>query len=183
MKHPALQELRRFLRRRSACDLSAEESAVIDNLELVFIVCHKTIRRPIEEDDVQAALVALLQAVRTYQEGMQATFNTYASSCIRNALIKRWKRFRRLKRGWTHRHERLHDGLSRMEQEDDWQIAYTSLMVLDRGDLSLVARHYLSEVTFDDIARASGVSRQAIYDQFKRAMKDVRTIAAALSGN
>ena len=185
MRHPELQSLRQQLRRRDASgNLSTEEQLILDNLELVFIVCHKTIlNRPIEDDDVQAALMALLQAVRSYREGEQATFNTYASSCIRNALVKRWEHSHRMKR--CHKHEQLRDHAASpasLEHEEDWSTAWTALKVLDRLDLAIVCGYYLSGLTFKQLGARHGMSRQAATQRLQTAMADVGMIAAALEG-
>ena len=40
-----------------------------------------------EDDYMQEALIGLLRAVRTYDESSSTSFKTYASSCVRNALV------------------------------------------------------------------------------------------------
>ena len=45
-----------------------------------------------EDDYMQESLIALLRAVRTFDEEMGVRFTSYASSCIRNALVSALKR-------------------------------------------------------------------------------------------
>ena len=62
------------------------------------------------EDAVQEGYIGLFDAARSYQEGGQATFETYATVCIRNAIVAARRTARRKK------HQALSDALPLDEQ-------------------------------------------------------------------
>ncbi len=54
-----------------------------------FVTCADIDR----EDLVQEGMIALMRAIRTYATGGEATFETYATRCVRNAMVDAIRHF------------------------------------------------------------------------------------------
>ena len=189
-------ETTRCLHRRAGADLSEEERRVIAHYKMVLAVGYSLRGPHFTEDDFQNGSIGLLEAVRDYDPSRGLAFSTYAYFRVRNAITHGWRerqlkkpppRFCRAVFSGAHPFFRIGhfraSYISPLETEDEWFIAWAALRVLDEQDMALVCGYYLDGLNCKELGLRHKLSHAWTSSRLRSAMKDVRTIAAALSGN
>ena len=82
------QQEREYLRRCAEGDLEARNQLVEHNLRLVAHIIKKYYTQTDDQEDlISIGTIGLMKAVDTFDATRKARFSTYASRCIKNAIL------------------------------------------------------------------------------------------------
>ena len=85
----AREEVETFAALRAG-DPTARETLIRHNLRLVVHVAKKYYAQPSDQEDlISIGTIGLMKAVDTFDSTRKARFSTYASRCIKNAILNR----------------------------------------------------------------------------------------------
>lgn len=77
-------------------DSNARDKLIRHNLRLVAHISKKYYAAPGDQEDlISIGTIGLIKAVDTFDHDRKARFSTYASKCIENAILTRWKVFQK----------------------------------------------------------------------------------------
>ena len=150
-------------------------------------------------DDVrQIALIALLEAVRSFDPSRGAEFKTYASTCIRNRLLDA------VRSAGANKNSALNNSVSLDDETEDGGVAPGALVepelspeqqyiareaeeaffealreVLGEQDLSVI-KLYLACVPYKEISKKLGISAKKVDNTVYNAKKKIARIIAGL---
>ena len=131
---------------------------------------------------MQEALIGLLRAVRTYDES-SASFKTYASSCIRNALVSALrKESRRLTSNpvsWDAAAEDLPSGEtpeSALIDRESSSILYNKIFSVLSAFEKNVFHCYLANMSYAEIAALLDKDEKSIANAITRIRRKLHTI-------
>ena len=152
-----------------------------------------------DTDDVrQIALIALLEAVRSFDPSRGAEFKTYASTCIRNRLLDA------VRSAGANKNSALNNSVSLDDETEDGGVAPGELVspelspeqqyiakeaeeaffealreVLGEQDLSVI-KLYLACVPYKEISKKLGISAKKVDNTVYNAKKKIARIIAGL---
>ena len=152
-----------------------------------------------DTDDVrQIALIALLEAVRSFDPSRGAEFKTYASTCIRNRLLDA------VRSAGANKNSALNNSVSLDDETEDGGVAPGELVspelspeqqyiakeaeeaffealreVLGEQDLSVI-KLYLACVPYKEISKKLGISAKNVDNTVYNAKKKIARIIAGL---
>ena len=150
------------------------------------------------EDGRQIALIALLDAVRSFDPSRGAEFKTYASTCIRNRLLDA------VRSAGANKNSALNNSVSLDDETEDGGVAPGELVspelspeqqyiakeaeeaffealreVLGEQDLSVI-KLYLACVPYKEISKKLGISAKKVDNTVYNAKKKIARIIAGL---
>lgn len=151
-------------------------------------LCRKAVRSirsgPPDDDLMQAARIAFVQAVRAYRLVGSATLATFAYTVVYRAVLKEARRRdRSATRLKTVAYDEMRDG----DGSDDGGIAerlqhmilHAALSAMPRADRELLDRLYWSDRSQREVANEFGVSQTAVYKRHSRIISGLRMAVSA----
>ena len=128
------------------------------------------------EDLVEEGMFGLLSAIRTYKEGENASFSTYATTCIRNTI------FEAIRKAGAKKHNVLSDAATFEEDEEafadpvDLYEERAEIRSLMEGFTDLerqVFKNYLAGYNYQEIAERIGKDEKSVDNTVQRIRKKV----------
>ena len=135
------------------------------------------------EDAAQEGLLGLLSAVRSFDSSRDASFRTYASTCVRNRLLSFWRRRVRAAEVPMEDVSAVADEIAQaddpaaqmMEREAAAQMLERIKSALSRREYAVLLR-YLDGLPYTVIATQLQMTTKAVDNALQRARAKLRTL-------
>lgn len=170
-------------------DNKAFDPIITKYRSLVETVVSKYSDSPIEREDlIQEGMIGLLAAVKSYEAGKGATFNTYCSTCINNSIQTALRKVNRRKdvpkSSVIPLEEEFVNGTTASLSAEDSFLAQESVSVLTRqlnNNLSKfennVLRLHMVGCSYNEIAEKLGKNPKAIDNALQRIRKKLKAVS------
>ncbi len=160
-----------------------------DAIATLFATCLPTIRREASravypgldfEDAVQEGMIGLYKAVQTYKPEEEASFKTYATVCIHNAVASAGKIARAKKHGPLNSSRPITDEPSTYGPEDiaiqkeQYQNALKRIATKLSSFEQQVLKLYLEGKPYSEIAEICGTTQKAVDNAMQRLRRKLK---------
>lgn len=166
-----------------------EDTVIAENINLVRF-CLKKYGLINDEDMFQIGCIGLLKAVRTYDKTRNVTFSTFACECIYNELKREFKKLNAEMRKTEKMKVYYQENITNMDDEtyenvlfvdDDFADDLIDKIALKQAfdklndkQKATIFGYYISELSCSQIGKVVNVSRQAIDQRHKTALRILR---------
>lgn len=181
-----IQQENQLIERAQAGDLAAENAVALNYLQLAKSIARSfSVAGAYETDDlVQYGMLGLIRAIHTYKTDGKASFKTYASHCVKNAIVDAVRKADSAPEQVTL--EDVNGGedslLSAENPESIFIANETSALLFDAIAALLtptefdVLKLHLECMSYADIAKELGLERKKVDNTIYSAKKKIRKL-------